>query len=121
MGIASVFKISGGHSARIPHLPAKWRGSTQTEWKMGGYHIGDNGEGQGARVVRTFGKPAVLAAQHDVLATALAMEHTLSHRYRRPFQHDLPSVWWHDLQLDLSYSESDTTLRVVTRLECIQS
>ena len=31
---------------------------------MGGYHRGDGGEGQRARVVRRFGKLAVLAALH---------------------------------------------------------
>jgi hypothetical protein len=33
---------------------------------MGGYHRGDDGGGQRARVVRTFAKRAVLAALHEL-------------------------------------------------------
>ena len=38
---------------------------------MGGYHRGDDGEGLRARVVRTFGKLAVLSALHELIGWKL--------------------------------------------------
>jgi hypothetical protein len=85
------------------------------KWTMRGYHRETTTKDSGREwFVRLGSRRYWRRSTTDLLATALAMEHPLSHRYRRPFQHDLPSVWWHDflqhLQLDLRYSESDTTL-----------
>jgi hypothetical protein len=42
---------------------------------MGGYHRGDDGEGQRVRVVRTFAKLAVLAALHELEVRELWVSH----------------------------------------------